>query len=35
MMNDQWIWGMGLGQLVGLVLIALIIDALIECLFFR
>jgi hypothetical protein len=35
MMNDQWIWGMGLGQLVGLLLIALIIDALIECLFFR
>ena len=35
MMNDQWIWGMGLGQLVGLVLIALIIAALIKYVFFR
>lgn len=35
MMNDQWIWSMGLGHLVGLVLIALIIAALIKYVFFR
>lgn len=36
MMNDQWIWGMGLGHHVVLVLIApLIIAALIKCVFFQ
>jgi hypothetical protein len=35
MMNDGWIWGMGFGHLVGLVLIALIVAALIKYVFFR
>jgi hypothetical protein len=35
MMNDGWIWGMGFGHLLGLVIIALIIAALIKYVFFR
>ena len=35
MMNDGWLWGMGYGHFVGLVLIALIIAALIKYVFFR
>jgi hypothetical protein len=35
MMNDGWVWGMGLGHLLGLVVIALIIAALIKYVFFR
>ena len=35
MMNDQWIWGMGFGHLLGIVLIALIIAALIKYVFLR
>lgn len=36
MMNDSWmIWGMGLGHLVAIVLVALVIAALIKYVFFR
>jgi hypothetical protein len=35
MMNDGWVWGMGFGHLLGLVVIALIIAALIKYVFFR
>lgn len=36
MMNDGWMmWGMGLGQLIAVVLIALVIAALIKYVFFR
>lgn len=35
MMHDGWIWGMGLGHLLGLAIIALVIAALIKYVFFR
>lgn len=35
MMGDDWIWGMGLGHLLGLIVIALIIAALVKYVFFR
>ena len=35
MMNDGWMWGMGYGNLIGLVAITLIIAALVKCVFFR
>jgi len=35
MMNDGWMWGMGYGHLLGLVVIALIIAALAKYVFFR
>jgi len=35
MMNDGWMWGMGYGHALGLVVIALIIAALIKYVFFR
>jgi hypothetical protein len=35
MMNGEWAWGMGWGHLLGLVLIALIIAALVKYVFFR
>lgn len=34
-MHDGWMWGMGSGQLVGLVLITLVIAALIKYVFFK
>ena len=34
-MNDGWMWGMGYGHLLGLVVIALIIAALVKYVFFR
>jgi hypothetical protein len=36
MMNDSWIiWGMGVGDLVAIVLVPLVIAALIKYVFFR
>lgn len=35
MMDDGWMWGMGYGHLLGLVVIALIIAALAKYVFFR
>ena len=35
MMNDGWMWGMGSGYLLGLVVIALVIAAIIKYVFFR
>lgn len=35
MMNDGWMWGMGYGHLVGIVVIALFIAALIKHVLFR
>lgn len=35
MMNGDYMWGMGFGHLVGIVVIALIIAALIKYVFFR
>jgi hypothetical protein len=35
MMHQDWVWGMGYGHLIGAVLIALILAALIKYVFFR
>ena len=35
MMNDGWMWGMGLGHIVIVVLVALVIAALVKYVFFR
>lgn len=35
MMNDGWMWGMGLWHLIAIVIVALVIGALIKYLFFR
>jgi len=35
MMNDGWMWGMGLGHIVGAVLVLLVIAALVKYVFFR
>jgi len=35
MMDDNWMWGMGFGHLVAIVLVALVIAALVKYLFFR
>ena len=35
MMNEGWVWGMGLGHIVIVVLVALVIAALVKYVFFR
>jgi hypothetical protein len=35
MMQDGWIWGMGFGHILGVVLLVLIIAALVKYVFFR
>jgi hypothetical protein len=35
MMDDRYLWGMGFGHLLGVVLVSLIIAALIKYVFFR
>ena len=35
MMNDGWMWGMGYGHILGVVVIVLIIAALVKYVFFR
>ncbi len=35
MMNEGWMWGMGLGHFVVVVLVALVIAALVKYVFFR
>lgn len=35
MMHDGMLWGMGLGHLLGLVVVALVIAALVKYVFFR
>lgn len=35
MMNDGWMWGMGLWHIILIVLVALVIAALVKYVFFR
>lgn len=35
MMNDGWIWGLGFGHILGVIVIALVIAALIKYVFFK
>jgi hypothetical protein len=35
MMHDGWMWGMGFGHLLGLIVLALVIAALVKYVFFR
>jgi hypothetical protein len=35
MMHDGMMWGMGLGRIIGLIIVALVIAALVKYVFFR